>query len=62
MKVKFTHATVLNGWYNELKGALSRPFWSNCPNILQRTWFEHELLLQLTEENIKVFSPKKNEI
>ena len=36
-------------------GALSQPFWSKCTNILQRTWFEHELLLQLREENIKVF-------
>ena len=38
-----------------IKGALSRPFWPNCPNIVQRTWFERELLLQLREENIKVF-------
>ena len=37
------------------------------PKYLQRTWFEHELLLQLQEENIKVFllfinSVDKNQI
>ena len=35
-----------------VKGAPS--LWSKCPNVLQRTWFEYELLLQFREENIKI--------
>ena len=41
---------------NFLKGHCHDHLGQNaCPNILQRTWFQHELLLHLREENIKVF-------